>query len=226
MKSIKLFLAGLTIVTFVSCTTPPETTEPTKPPVESSEMYKLQWEVDPINTSRAPWTKKVDELVEKNFSKFEKGDWKNICPAWDELSRQSKRRVIGVNIVATILYESGYNPTTWMTETTMGKDPVTGVQVKSEGLMQLSYQDMQWASWCDFDWDKDKKLNQNDPKRTIFDPYKNLECGIPILANEINKRGVVHYSSSYWAVRRPNGKYTAVEKILGKMRTYAKECKY
>jgi hypothetical protein len=69
-----------------------------------------------------------------------------------------------------------------MIETTMGTDPVTGKQVASEGLLQLSYQDVpNYGSvlkypLCKIQWSKDKSLSVTDPKKTILDPYINLEC--------------------------------------------------
>lgn len=188
------------------------------------ERIVLQWEIDPTDKSKEPWSDHISELIKRDLPKFQKGDWTNYCPKWNSLTERQQIRVIGVNIVATILKESAYKPTSRMTETTMGIDPITGKQVASEGLLQLSYQDIQWAPWCEFDWSLDKKLSNNDPNKTIFDPYKNLSCGIQIMANEINKRGVVYYDKSYWAVRRPNGKFTQVKFINSKMEKYAKEC--
>lgn len=193
--------------------------------VKPQERIVLQWEVDPTNKAYEPWSDHIVKLVEQNLPKFKKGDWKNHCAKWDSLTDRQKTRVIGVDIVATIFKESGYVKTSRMVETTMGIDPVTGAQVASEGLLQLSYQDKQWAVWCDFDWKVDKNYGHKDPRKSIFDPYKNLSCGIPILANEINKRGVVYYDKSYWAVRRPNGKYTQVNFIKSKLAKYAPECK-
>jgi hypothetical protein len=72
-------------------------------------------------------------------------------------------------------------------------DPVTGYQVRSEGLLQLSYQDTlnyNAPEACPFDWAADKTkaiadysrgAEYGDGTRSIHDAYKNLECGVFIL---------------------------------------------
>ena len=118
-------------------------------------------------------------------------------------------------------FESGWKPTSRMTETTMGIDPVTGKQVESEGLLQLSYQDVpNYGSVlkfpaCKIDWQKDKSLSAIDPKKTILDLYINLECGLRILGSQIKKKGSAILSSGvYWSVLKEGGKYSKVESII------------
>jgi hypothetical protein len=72
-------------------------------------------------------------------------------------------------------------------------DPVTGYQVRSEGLLQLSYQDTlsyDAPKACAFDWaaDKTKAIKEykkgkmyGDGTRSIHDAYKNLRCGLFIV---------------------------------------------
>ncbi len=96
----------------------------------------------------------------------------------------------------------------------MGTDPVTGKAVYSEGLLQLSYQDIEWAPWCKFNWSKDKNLSATDPRKTILDPYLNLDCGVGIMAQQIKKKGDIVVSSGvYWAVIKSGGKYQHVSEI-------------
>lgn len=114
------------------------------------------------------------------------------------------------------LYESAWKPTSRMQETTMGTDPVTGKPVWSEGLLQLSYQDIQWAPYCEFDWKKDKLLSPTSPQKTILDPIKNLECGVRILAAQIRTKGTVILNKGvYWAVLKEGGKYQKIAQITG-----------
>jgi hypothetical protein len=213
-------------------------TTPNKPatfevPAKPAGRISFQWEVDPVNKSREPWSAHMVPLIRRHLPEFKKGDWVNHCPKWNSLTEDQQVHVIGVDIVATILNESAYKPTSRMRETTMDIDPVTGVQVWSEGLLQLSYQDVpnygeklipDFEEVCKIDWKKDKGLSPTDPKKTILDPYINLTCGITILANEIDRKKVVYYDGSYWAVRRPKGKYTKVPQIKAKIAAYAKEC--
>jgi hypothetical protein len=98
-----------------------------------------------------------------------------FCPKYFSLSTDLK-----VNFWGALF--AGYNPTSRYQETTMATDPVTHPPVYSEGLLQLSYQDITGWSFCDFDWSQDRTLSPKDPKKTILDPYRNLECGIKIMA--------------------------------------------
>ena len=84
-----------------------------------------------------------------------------------------------------------------------GWDRTTKTFYLSEGLLQLSYSDKQYYG-CDFDWEKDRYKNADDHSKTIFDPYKNLECGVKILERQLTKYGTLYYNKSYWAVLRPN----------------------
>lgn len=161
----------------------------------SIDGYKpLSWErTDP---SRASWSKfvfqTIDKLFDSSFSLCQ--DITTFRRNYDQLNRTQKINVWGELISAISKFESGWNPTSRMVED-MGKDPVTGNQVASEGLLQLSYQDgpnykNKVEIPCKFDWNADKPLfeeNPKDPKITILDPYKNLEFGIGILAYQIKR---------------------------------------
>jgi hypothetical protein len=56
----------------------------------------------------------------------------------------------------------------------------------------------------EFDWSVDRYLSVSDPKKTIFDPYKNLKCGIRILNQIVGNKKLISFSSGhYWAVLKP-----------------------
>lgn len=213
-QAILIYLVAFALFAGFGCTptTPGEVT-PTPSPTPSARIA-LSWEGKTGGKGTkvpAAWSEIIVTEVGKNFSSFEKGsDWAEFCPKFKSLDKTGKTRAMGEFVVAVILHESSYEPTSWMTETTMGIDPVTGKQVKSEGHLQLSYQDKQWAPWCAFDWSKDKLLSQNDPKKTIFKPEVNLPCGIRIMGNQIAKKGKLAPGANYWAVLNPNGKYSKV----------------
>ena len=57
------------------------------------------------------------------------------------------------------------------------KDSVTGMQGRTEGLLQLAYEDQKRYS-CDFDYDADRKLKTGDPERTTR--RKRTAEGIPV----------------------------------------------
>lgn len=198
----------------------------------SIERISLNWEntTEP-HPERKPWSDHLVVLIKENLEKFKTGtDWSEICPKWTSLSDQQKVHVIGTMIVATVYYESEYNPLSRMREKSLSGvknpvDPITKTYVYSEGLLQLSYQDMQWAPWCKFDWSKDKLLRADDPQKTILDPYLNLSCGVPIMANQISKKGKVFPPSGYWAVQNTSSSYSQVANIKARILKYAPQCK-
>lgn len=87
-----------------------------------------------------------------------------------------------------------------------GWDRVTKTFYLSEGLLQLSYSDKNYYN-CDFDFEGDKTKLDDDHTKTIFDPKKNLECGVVILNKLVGKKGTPYYDSGhYWAVLKPSNK--------------------
>lgn len=195
---------------------PPVTPPPTPPREPATEAkYPLLWEAKVKGSSA--WSDYVYKVIrEEEANRLMQGsdDMAKFCPRYNTLSNEERVNFWGLLISAITKYESAYSPVSRMRETTMGTDPVTGQPVYSEGLLQLSYQDTQWASYCEFDWSKDKNLSPTDPRKTILDPYKNLRCGIKIFARQVANKGLISVKSgAYWAVLIPGGKYTKVDEI-------------
>lgn len=220
-----LFFAALIVVptmSFAFSRKPPAEAKPA--PVESVPRLSygsLSWEKN--HPERKAWSEFVFSIFENElFGAFDSAkDAKRICPKYAGLTRSQKILIWGELISAMAYFESAWSPISRMTETTMGIDPVTGKRVESEGLLQLSYQDIpNYGSvlkypLCKVDWQKDKNLSATDPKKTILDPYVNLECGLRILGNQITKKGNVILSSAvYWSVIKDGGKYSKVQPIL------------
>lgn len=193
-------------------TQPKPPTTPTNPP--SSGSFIPAWEKN--DSSRKAWSNVVRNVIETKAPSLFKGsaDIEQFCPMYDRLGTQDKLNFWVEFISAVALYESAWKPTSRMTETTMGIDPITKRQVASEGLLQLSYQDIQWAPYCEFDFKSDERYALNDARRTILNPEKNLNCGIQILDRQVQKKGNIALSSGvYWAVLKINGKYSKLTEI-------------
>jgi Putative peptidoglycan binding domain/Transglycosylase SLT domain len=186
-------------------------------PINANGYYQLSWENK--HPENAAWSNYIFDLIDgtlfdDKFSLCE--DLLEFRPDYNDLNRKQKISVWGELISAICLFESSWIPTSWMVEKTMDKDPVTGIQVKSEGLMQLSYQDKKsYASLpCRLDWNADKLLDQNDTSKTIFNPLINLEFGINILAYQIFKfKKIALIKNVYWAVLRKTGKSSRIIEI-------------
>lgn len=205
------------------------TPKPTpKPPVAtpapstggSSGSYKAYWEGK--HPDAANWTRYAQEAIERYGDSMIKGaqDIQDFCPMYDRLGHQDKTNFWVELLAAMTKFESSFKPTMRYTESTMGTDPVTGKQVVSEGLLQLSYQDERSyrsvlpAGVCDFDFESDSKLAITDVRRTILDPKTNLICGIGILNRQIDRYGKIAIASgAYWAVIKSNSKYSKLTEI-------------
>jgi hypothetical protein len=140
-----------------------------------------------------------------------------FCPKYRSLSDKQRLNFWGQLIAGISKYESSWNPATYYVETTMGLDPVTGRQVASEGLLQLSYQDqINYNLDCGFDWKIDRAYENNDSRKSIFNPEKNLRCGIKILAHQLKSQHAISTTTNvYWAVLKKNGTYSKVHEISG-----------
>ena len=141
-----------------------------------------------------------------------------FCSNYKSLSTNKKIVFWGQLFAAIAKYESAWVPNSRMVETTMGNDPITHEQVASEGLLQLSYQDtLSYGSNCDFDWSVDKKyhhISPTDSRKSIFDSYKNLRCGIHILARQLKIYNAITVEKGvYWAVIKKNGSHHKIREI-------------
>ncbi len=197
---------------------PPQTPAPgpEESPVQQEPPFSLRpllWEA--VKPSHKAWSDHTYTVLNTQAQAISNAqDMDRFCPMYAELTTNQKLNAVGMLISAIVRYESNFNPTTRFHETTMGTDPVTGLPVYSEGLMQLSYQDTLNWKFCDFDWGQDKNLSPTDPRKTILDPYKNLSCGIRILARQVERRGkIVIDKGAYWAVIKEGGRYEKIDQI-------------
>jgi hypothetical protein len=159
----------------------------------------------------ATWDPQWDQIVEQALppdmlSVRVPRDVRRFCPRFYEIAEADKRAFWAYFFQALAGAEAGLDPKTRVrhTEPEVAKrDPVTGVAVRSEGLLQLSYQDQERYS-CDFDWQADRTLKPNDPAKTILQPKNNLTCGVKILANQIiDQHKPLLAQSGYWSTLRP-----------------------
>jgi len=170
----------------------------------------------PIDTKRAEiggamwdpgWDKIVEEALPAEMLSAEAGrDVRPFCPQFDAMPEADKRAFWAYFFQALAGAEAGLKPTSRVRHTepeVAVKDEVTGVQVRSEGLLQLTYEDEKRYG-CDFDWTADRTLKADDPARTILQPKNNLECGVKILDKQIVEQHKPLLSrSGYWSTLRP-----------------------
>jgi len=172
----------------------------------------------PIDTKREElggprWDPQWDVIVEQALpvemlSTKVPRDVRRFCPRFYELAEVDKRAFWAYFFQALAGAEAGLKPTTRVRHTepeVAVTDGVTGRAVRSEGLLQLTYEDQRRYD-CDFDWERDKQLKPDDPGRTILQPKNNLECGVKILEKQvIEQRKPLLSQSGYWSTLRPGG---------------------
>lgn len=206
----------------------PDVTEPAKPqpkPEAPAKRPALPWE-SLFSSEKKKWSAHVYALVEREFARLDlANDMDRFCPRYEQLDKENRIIAWAFLITQVVKHESSWNPLSRMKEDELGTDSITGQPVYSEGLMQLSYQDTKWAPFCEFDWDADKALGVTSPKKTILDPYKNLTCGVGILARQVqNRRLIALKERVYWAVLRDGGRYSRIPHMVRDMPRLLKAC--
>lgn len=189
----------------VACVSGAALSQDTKPaPATPIDVKKAQLGGD-------PWDPEWDVIIEKAIppemlSMQVPHDVRKFCPNFYNMNDVDKRAFWAYFFQALAGAEACLDPTTRVKhpERVVSRiDPVTGMIVRSEGLLQVSYWDEKRYG-CDFDWESDKKLKPKDPDKTILQPKNNLECGIKILKNQIiDQHKPLISRKSYWAPLQP-----------------------
>lgn len=166
------------------------------------------------------WTKWVNGFI-RNEASYLLGqnsadDVDGFCPKYRKLNDEQRVK-FWTQLVAALTYkESNWTPTVRYPEKGLGIDPVTKKYVYSEGLMQLSYQDVKNYKEhfdCKFNYNVDKAYKTNDPRRTILSPYSNLRCGVLILNHLVKNNRKIVLEKPYWSVLGANHKNSKVSWI-------------
>lgn len=138
-------------------------------------------------------------------------DIAEFCPAYSELAAPQRVNFWAYLVSAIAKFESGFNVQARQAESEM--DPVTGQRVYAEGLLKLAYRDVRTFAFCAFDYEKDRGLPENDQRRSILDPLKNLDCGIKIMATQVEALKAIASAGNYWKSLRPSAAGSKVKEI-------------
>jgi hypothetical protein len=157
------------------------------------------------------WDPSWDAIVEQAIppemlSRRVPRDVRRFCPRFYEMPDPDKRAFWAYFFQALAGAEAGLDPKTRVRHTepeVAVRDDVTGRAVRSEGLLQLTYED-QKRYGCDFDWQADRLMKPDDPAKTILQPKNNLECGVKILTKQIiEQHKPLLTRSGYWSTLQP-----------------------
>jgi hypothetical protein len=163
--------------------------------------------VKKIELGESSWDESWDKIIEEALppsmlSSRVPHDVRRFCPRFYTMGKADKRAFWAYFFQAMAGAEASLDPTTRVRHTqpeVAVKDEVTGHLVRSQGLLQLTYED-QRRYGCDFDWKTDRRLTPDDPEKTILQPKNNLECGVKILTRQIIGMHKPLFSrSGYWS---------------------------
>jgi hypothetical protein len=159
----------------------------------------------------ATWRWQWDAVIEKAIpdgliSSNVPGDVKFFCPRFNSMREVDKRVYWAYFFQALAGAEAGLDATSNVRHEepeVAVKDSVSHRIVRSEGLLQLTYQDADRYG-CQFDWEKDRNLDEHNPSKTILQPANNLLCGVKILEFQlIQQKKPLLSKTSYWSPLRP-----------------------
>lgn len=139
-------------------------------------------------------------------------DIEDFCPGYKRLREAQKVNFWAYLISAIAKYESGFNAQARVRSGEL--DAVTGQPSYGEGLLRLSYGDARQYVFCSFDWAADRNMSLGDRAKSIFDPVRNLDCGIKILATQVENAKRLATAASRWASLKPGGLHLQDVKTL------------
>jgi hypothetical protein len=184
----------------------PQSQEPVTKPAPATPI-----DAKKVELGGDTWDPEWDEIVEKALppemlSSRVPRDVRRFCPRFYVMSEVDKRAYWAYFFQALAGAEAGLDPRTRVRHTepeVAVRDDVTGRMVRSEGLLQLTYEDQERYG-CDFDWTADRTLPPKDPAKTILQPKNNLECGVKILTKQIiDQHKPLFARTGYWSTLQP-----------------------
>ncbi|MBC7456744.1 MAG: hypothetical protein H7235_00595, partial [Bdellovibrionaceae bacterium] len=174
-----------------------------------TQFEPVVWEK--TNASRKEWSKMIYSVIENEEPTMLETnvatDIHTFCPRYDSLTQSERLNFWGQFFAALAHPESGWDAAQSTLEPLKyfkHVDPITNQRVRSEGLLQLSYQDEKSHHLnCGFNWNRDRYLAPEDPRKSILNPYLNLRCGIKIMSRQLkDKKSLTLAENVYWSVLR------------------------
>ncbi len=190
-----------------SSTPPP--VRPAQPEIKTAPPTPIAAKKEELGMST--WNHDWDRVVEQALppqllSNRVARDVRPFCPRFSTMDEADRRAYWAYFFQALAGAEAGLQPTTDVQHTEPEiavKDGVTKRMVRSEGLLQLTYMDAKRYG-CNFDWNKDSRLGEKNPAKTILQPENNLQCGVRILFNQlIIQHKPLLSRTSYWSTLQP-----------------------
>lgn len=177
-------------------------------PAPSTPIAEEKAKLGDDETWRPEWDATIEMALPRELLEPKMGRTvQQFCPHFRSMSEPDRRAFWAYFFQALSAAEAGLKPTSNVQHTepqVAVTDLVSHRTVRSEGLLQLTYEDSRRYG-CAFDWSADKHLEEHDPNKTILQPENNLLCGVNILENQVvvHRRPLIT-KSSYWSTLRPD----------------------
>ncbi len=224
-----LLICSLLMNTAFADTLPTEQTElllaaPQVPPFVIENATPLLWE-DDAHPERVDWSDYSFAVINAYFDQLNAAeDIGQFCPNYPTLTRDQQIEAWAQIFVGVSRWESNWDPVQ-RTYESQGIDPETNLPVYSDGLLQLSYQDIESNPYCTFNWATDKDLSSTDIHRSIFNPYNNLYCGIRTMADLITQNHrILVTQGGYWATLQLKNRNSKIKSIISELRATLPYC--
>jgi len=205
---------------------------PPKFPVEIPPAKKEHWQEEPVKGWLDPWEYFIQDQVKQKYPELlalTPRRMQVVDPKWAGRDEESRLQWWACFLWALAGPESNRSRTMIYVEGTMDKDPVTGFQVRSEGLLQLSYQDVpNYKYKGEISWEKDRELARfdyetkakfGDGLRTLHSAYANLDLGLFIMRKHLvefnSDRSFEDALGKYWYVMQTRNKEEFAQVLAG-----------
>jgi hypothetical protein len=176
-------------------------------PAPSTPIAEEKARLGDDETWRPEWDAAIEKALPEDLLESKMGrNVQQFCPRFRSMGEPDRRAFWAYFFQALSGAEAGLKATSDVQHTepqVAVTDHVSHHIVRSEGLLQLTYEDSKRYG-CAFDWNADRHLPEHDPSKTILQPENNLLCGVNILENQIvvHKKPLIT-TSSYWSTLRP-----------------------
>jgi hypothetical protein len=220
---LRIILILLIVVAFTACAAKSSNNSTSSPAagVPDADTYTpvpLMWEK--VESNGMLWSAFTYQIIGNDVANVLLPGTQDVslfCTNYANLSNSQKINFWAYLVSVLAKMESSFNPV--MRQAASGTDSVTHQTLYKEGLLQLSYQDTLKYPACAFSWSSDVSLAPTDPQVSIFDPFKNLECGIQILAQQVQAThqiattATANNAEAYWIILQTSNHANRISQI-------------
>ncbi len=210
---------------------------------QASNEVNSPADATPLNQVDQGWLSDYDTYIQNQIATFypdlldlNHKRMRTICARWQHLSYEDRAGFWSALLSSISYFESNYFRNTIYIEPSHHRDLLTGMYIRSEGLLQLSYGDTYSYGYPfdDVSWEKDQELAREDYRsgnqrgnldRTILSAYGNLNLGLWIIEKNLDKHSkesLENAMAHYWSTM--NKRKNVFPKLFMMLKSKAPYC--